>query len=66
MPALGSSVSALWTGLRARVQRRSDTSCRPPEPNGGCIRGFIWAMLFETVSMLTLAGLIYAFHTLRF
>jgi len=59
-------VSGLWSGLRARVQRFSDTSHQPRKPNGGCIRGFIWAVLFEAVSALALVGLIYAFRTLWF
>ncbi len=66
MSALGFNVSAFWAGLRARVLRVSDTSDQPPGPNGGCIRGFMWAMLFETVSVLALAGLIYVFHSARF
>lgn len=66
MSALDFDVSALWAGLRARVLRLYQSSDRPAEPNGGCIRGFIWAMLFETASVLALAGLIYAFRTIRF
>lgn len=66
MSALDFNVSALWAGLRGRVLRLSDTRDRPPGPDGGCIRGFIWAMLFETASVLALAVLIYAFRTLRF
>jgi hypothetical protein len=65
LSALDFSVSALKAGLRARIQRLSDIRSHPSAPNGGCIRGLIWAMLFESVSLLLLAGLIYAFHTLR-
>lgn len=68
MSALGTNLSDLWAGLRARTARFSGSppsvADDAPALNGGCIRGFLWALLFEGASLAVLAGLVFGVYRL--
>jgi hypothetical protein len=70
MPALGIDLSGLWAGVRRapRFSGSPETVCAntaAPALDGGCIRGFLWALAFEAASLAVVAGLLFGLYRLQ-
>ncbi|HUB18871.1 MAG TPA: hypothetical protein VL990_09575 [Acidobacteriaceae bacterium] len=49
----------------AEAPRRTGSGIRPRNWRGGCLRGLLWAVLFEAAAVSMLVFLIYEWHALR-
>jgi hypothetical protein len=71
MSALGTNLSGRWAGLRARASRLPGSpepvsmDAETPGLDGACIRGFLFALLFEGASLAMLAALVFGIYTLQ-
>ena len=72
MSALGTSFSSLWLRLLNQIlgpgkfqdSARYDARGRRL-PDGGCLRGLLWAFLIEGAAVTTVTLLVFALESLR-
>jgi hypothetical protein len=71
LSALETKLSALSTGTGARVSRFSGSSgpfcasAATPGLSGGCLRGFMWALVFEVASVAMIGAVAFGIHRLH-